>query len=61
VSLLRGRERARRMGNRGHEIVAEKFSDRVQLRNTTAMYERILARSRRPASQVAKQPGPEPG
>ena len=61
VSLLRDHERARQMGNRGREIVAEKFSDRAQLRNTTAMYERILARSRRPASQVAKQPGPEPG
>jgi len=61
VSLLRDQERVRQMGNRGREIVAEKFSDRAQLRNTTAMYERILTGSRRPTSQVVKQPGAEPG
>jgi len=47
VSLLRDQERARAMGNRGREIVAEKFSDGAQLRNTTAMYERILGGARR--------------
>jgi|SRR5215213_1701234 len=61
VSLLHDQERARDMGNRGHEIVVEKFSDGAQLRNTTAMYERILAGSRRPASQAVKHPGAEPG
>jgi glycosyltransferase involved in cell wall biosynthesis len=61
ISLLRDRDRARRMGDRGREIVVEKFSDRAQLRNTTAMYERILARSRRAASPAVHNAGAEPG
>jgi glycosyltransferase involved in cell wall biosynthesis len=61
IHLLRNPETARLMGARGRERVAEKFSDRAQLRNTTAMYEMLLARSRRPASQPLQHTGTESG
>lgn len=47
MSLLADAERARRMGERGREIVERKFSAEAQLVNTEALYERTLARSAR--------------
>src|ERR1043165_122200 len=61
LSLLRDPERARQMGNRGREIVREQFSDQAQLKNTTAMYERLLSRSTRHAPEPLKHAGAEPG
>ena len=46
ISLLRNPDRAREMGARGRARVSEKFSDRAQLKNTTAMYETVLTRKR---------------
>lgn len=61
LSLLRDPERARQMGNRGRERVTEHFSDHAQLKNTTAMYERLLSRSTRHAPGALKHAGAEPG
>ena len=61
LNLLRDPDRSRQMGKRGREIVVERFSDRAQLRNTTAMYERLLARSTRHAPEPLKHAGAEPG
>jgi glycosyltransferase involved in cell wall biosynthesis len=47
VSLLEDGERARLMGARGREVVAEKFSCAAQLERTLALYERLLAGKRR--------------
>lgn len=44
ISLLRDPNRARAMGERGREIVEQKFSSRAQLENTQAMYESLVAR-----------------
>ncbi len=54
ISLLRDPERSRAMGLRGREVVEEKFSDRAQLENTEALYDRLLARTRRQRSQKFK-------
>lgn len=43
VALLRDRERARRMGQRGREVVERKFSCAAQLERTLALYDRLLA------------------
>ncbi|HYG80838.1 MAG TPA: glycosyltransferase [Pyrinomonadaceae bacterium] len=43
VALLRDRERARRMGRRGREVVEQKFSCAAQLERTLALYDRLLA------------------
>ena len=61
LTLLRDPERARQMGNSGRDRVREHFSDRVQLKNTTAMYERLLSRSTRHAPGALKHAGAEPG
>ncbi len=61
VSLLRDPEISRQMGNKGREIVRERFSDHAQLKNTTAMYERLLSRSTRHAPEPLKHAGAEPG
>jgi len=61
LSLLKDPERAREMGNRGRERVREHFSDHAQLKNTTAMYERLLSRSTRHAPGALKHAGAEPG
>lgn len=45
ISLLRDPNRARAMGERGREIVKQKFSSRAQLENTQAMYDRLIART----------------
>lgn len=42
--LVRNPETARKMGKLGREIVAAKFSSRAQLQNTSALYDRLLAR-----------------
>jgi glycosyltransferase involved in cell wall biosynthesis len=47
VSLLEDEERARLMGARGREVVAEKFSCAALLERTLALYERLLAGKRR--------------
>jgi glycosyltransferase involved in cell wall biosynthesis len=46
TSLLRDPALARAMGSAGRLVVEEKFSDRAQLENTGAMYDRLLARGR---------------
>jgi L-malate glycosyltransferase len=46
IGLLRDSEKARRMGERGREVVWQRFSAHAQLTNTTAMYEKVLAASR---------------
>ena len=43
ISLLRDPVKAQRMGERGRQIVAEKFSLRALLKNTEALYERLLS------------------
>jgi L-malate glycosyltransferase len=42
IGLLRAPERARRMGERGREIVAQKFSVEAQLKQTLDLYESLL-------------------
>jgi glycosyltransferase involved in cell wall biosynthesis len=61
LSLLRDPQRARQMGSKGRERVREHFSDHAQLKNTTAMYERLLSRSTRHAPGALKHAGAEPG
>lgn len=46
VALLRDPERARRMGQRGREVVEQKFSCEAQLERTLALYDRLLAPAR---------------
>jgi L-malate glycosyltransferase len=46
ASLLADDDLARRMGERGREVVAEKFSCAAQLERTHALYERLLASRR---------------
>lgn len=43
VFLLRNRERAREMGERGRQIIEEKFSCEAQLRRTEKLYDQLLA------------------
>jgi glycosyltransferase involved in cell wall biosynthesis len=47
ISLLRDPAKARLLGEQGRRVVEEKFSARAALRNTEALYERLLA-NRRP-------------
>lgn len=44
VSLLREPERARAMGGRGREVVAQKFSCEARLARTERLYDELLAR-----------------
>ena len=46
ISLLRDPAQARLLGEQGRRVVAEKFSARAALRNTEALYERLLANKR---------------
>ena len=46
VSLLREPERARAMGRMGRDVVERKFSERAQLEDTKALYERLLTEAR---------------
>ena len=57
IALLRTPDRAREMGARGRARVLDKFSDRAQLKNTTAMYETLLARTRRFVPQPLETKG----
>ncbi len=43
ISLLNEPDRARRMGERGRLVVAEKFSCEAQLERTESLYDRLLA------------------
>ena len=43
VALLRDPQNSRAMGERGRRVVEEKFSSEALLRNTEALYERLLA------------------
>jgi glycosyltransferase involved in cell wall biosynthesis len=61
ISLLGDPAVARKMGARGREVVAEKFSAQAQLKNTTAMYETLLTRARRAAPLPLEHTGGEPG
>jgi glycosyltransferase involved in cell wall biosynthesis len=42
IDLLRAPEKSRRMGERGHEIVARKFSCEYHLKNTLELYDELL-------------------
>jgi glycosyltransferase involved in cell wall biosynthesis len=44
ISLLRDAEGARRMGERGLQVVKEKFSCAAQVENVENLYERLLTR-----------------
>lgn len=44
VALLSNPEKARRMGERGRQVVEQKFSCAAQLRNTEALYARLLSK-----------------
>jgi glycosyltransferase involved in cell wall biosynthesis len=46
ISLLMDRERALRMGERGLEVVREKFSCEALLERTEELYDRLLAEAR---------------
>lgn len=46
IALLGNREMARRMGESGKQVVAAKFSTAAQLKNTEALYERLLLNKR---------------
>ncbi|MDQ3907414.1 MAG: glycosyltransferase [Acidobacteriota bacterium] len=61
VSLLEDDERARRMGERGRERVAEKFSCAAQSERTLALYERLLAPRRRAEHGVLAEGGAREG
>jgi glycosyltransferase involved in cell wall biosynthesis len=43
IALLRDPQKARAMGERGRRVVEEKFSSQALLRNTEALYQRLLA------------------
>lgn len=56
ISLLRDAEAARRMGERGLQVVKEKFSCAAQVENVENLYERLLTKKR-----AAPQPKLEAG
>jgi glycosyltransferase involved in cell wall biosynthesis len=56
ISLLRDAEGARRMGERGLQVVKEKFSCAAQVENVENLYERLLTKKR-----AAPQPSLEAG
>jgi glycosyltransferase involved in cell wall biosynthesis len=51
IALLRDPDRARRMGERGLQVVKEKFSCTTQLARTENLYERLLLLGQRPVVQ----------
>jgi glycosyltransferase involved in cell wall biosynthesis len=57
IGMLRDSAKARRMGERGQEVVSQRFSAHAQLTNTTAMYEKVLAGSRRMIPQPVQNNG----
>jgi glycosyltransferase involved in cell wall biosynthesis len=54
ISLLEEPERARRMGERGRQIIESKFSCEAQLKNTLNLYQRLLAQARPAAFQATE-------
>jgi glycosyltransferase involved in cell wall biosynthesis len=54
ISLLDEPEVARRMGERGRQIIEEKFSCEAQLKNTLNLYQRLLAQARPAAFQATE-------
>ncbi|MBD0326919.1 MAG: hypothetical protein ICV68_10830, partial [Pyrinomonadaceae bacterium] len=56
ISLLRDPARARQMGERGLQIVKEKFSCAAQVESIENLYERLLAR-KRVATQASVERG----
>ncbi|HEX8634391.1 MAG TPA: glycosyltransferase [Pyrinomonadaceae bacterium] len=55
LSLLADPERARRMGERGLQVVKEKFSCAAQVENVENLYERLLLKRRAPAETGIEQ------
>lgn len=55
IALLQNREDARAMGERGREIVNEKFSSLKQLQNVEGLYTELLRNRNSLAAQSAKQ------
>lgn len=51
VFLLRNTERAREIGERGRQIIEEKFSCEAQLRRTEEVYDQLLAAKHAPANE----------
>ena len=43
TELLQNSEKAKKMGKAGRKIIEEKFSSQAQLKNTLALYEKLLA------------------
>jgi glycosyltransferase involved in cell wall biosynthesis len=54
VSLLESPDQAKRMGQNGRRVVAERFSTTAQLQNTEALYERLLRTERGQAKKSGK-------
>jgi len=54
ISLLRDPVKARLMGSQGRRVVEERFSSAALLRNTEALYERLITAQQGPQSQFAK-------
>ncbi|HEX8455706.1 MAG TPA: glycosyltransferase [Pyrinomonadaceae bacterium] len=57
VSLLTDPERARRMGERGLEVVKEKFSCAAQVESVENLYEQLLTRRRAGRAAAGVEPG----
>lgn len=51
IFLLRNRERARHMGERGQQIIKENFSCEAQLRRAEELYDQLLAAKHAPANE----------
>jgi glycosyltransferase involved in cell wall biosynthesis len=54
ISLLKEPEVARLMGERGRQIIEQKFSCEAQLKNTLNLYRRLLAQARPAAFQATE-------
>jgi len=55
IALLEEPESARAMGERGRQIVEEKFSCKAQLERTETLYEKLLGQRRRALANTARQ------
>jgi glycosyltransferase involved in cell wall biosynthesis len=53
--LLKDPEAARRMGERGRQVVLKKFSCEAQLERTGALYEQLLTRARAALPHVGEE------
>ena len=61
INLLNEPESARRMGERGRQIAAERFSPQAQLARTLDLYEQLLTRPPRAARSTASAIGANSG